>query len=84
MSVDYAAKTMAILLHFGNHEGYTHSPKFLADSEYIQKRWHIYGGRVADREFTCKLKQYSNTLKDLDKAPEWAVRFMKDNYGINI
>ena len=83
-SVDYAAKTMAILLHFGNYEAMVLSPKFRADCDYIQKRWHMNGGETPDMEFVEVLQQYDEVLKDLTEPPEWAKKWIKEQYGINL
>ena len=49
---------MAIVMVFGNNEGFTLAPKFQCDREYIQETYHIGGGEVCDAEFAQMLREY--------------------------
>ena len=100
ISTDTAARLMSVLLENGNNEAMTHDNKFLADVEYIQKRFHIEGGETPDKEFQILLKKYVKELKDFYEAnkhlrfskekglkavvPEWAVKLFKDRYNMSL
>lgn len=75
-----AARLMAIVHTFGNNEGFTLSPKFNADREYIQDIYNIDAGRTPDNErFNDYLRHYIEkfeavTGKDdpyFKEADEW-------------
>lgn len=69
ISTDTCARIMAVLYEYGNNEGFTFNAKFLADKEYIEKRFHIYGtGVVDDTEFVMLLKGYIKELQDYQEA----------------
>lgn len=53
-----AARLMAIVQVFGNNEGFTLSPKFKIDREYIQQLYHIDGGEVPDADFAAHLRYW--------------------------
>lgn len=57
-SVWKAARLMAIVQVFGNNEGFTLSPKFRIDREYIQQLYHIDGGEVPDPDFAAHLRYW--------------------------
>lgn len=79
-----SAKIMAILLHYGNNEAFVLSPHFRADCDYIQKRYHVNGGEVPERDFAKELQYYDKQLKTSNKPPKWAVELVKGMYNINI
>lgn len=54
-----AAWLMAIVTVWGNNEGFTLSPKFQVEREFIQEIYHINGGEVPDdEEFNAELRDY--------------------------
>lgn len=53
-----AARLMAIVQVFGNNEGFTLSPKFKIDREYIQDLYRIKGGAVPDPVFAEHLRYW--------------------------
>lgn len=66
-----AAWLMAIVTVFGNNEGFTLSPKFHCDMEYIQETYHIQGAEHPDDAFVAELREYMakcEAVKD-DKDP---------------
>lgn len=77
--VDKAARLMAIVQVWGNNEGFTMSPKFNADREYIQQLYSIYGGVVADNSFIEHLRKWlgryydakSEAAQDFVDAHDW-------------
>lgn len=79
-----SAKIMAILMHYGNNEAMTHSPHFIADCEYISKRYRISGGDVPDLEFVAEFQEIEQELRRLDTPPQWAIKLMKEMYNITI
>ena len=59
---DKAAWLMAILYLFGNNEGFTLSPKFNTDREYIQTIYGVNGGEIPDGRFADALKRWVHRL----------------------
>lgn len=90
ISLDKAALTCAVLLEYGNNEAFTNNDKFIADIEYIQKRFHIFGAETPDAEFAEALKEYVNKIQEFekenghDKRPEWAEKYFIEIYNIQI
>lgn len=89
ISVDTAARSMAILLEYGNNEGFVYSARFLAEKEYIEQRFGIYGTGTPDPEFVTALKHYVKMFEDFRKehndesaAPKWVAEFLQNRYGI--
>lgn len=64
ISAQKAAKIMAALMLLGNNESMVMNRHFTADSEYIQKRFHINGGEIPDQTFVAYFKEYTNNLKE--------------------
>lgn len=99
ISTDTAARLMAVLHEYGNNEGFTYNQRFLADKEYIQKRFGLHEMGVVDPKFHALLKDYIKELQDYqdahkkdatDKAnpyrpmaPDWAPQLLKDRYNMN-
>lgn len=79
-----AAKLMAILLHYGNNETFTHSAKFLTDCLYIMRRFHIEAGETPDEKFMRVFQPISRELEGCEVPPKWAIDLMKDKYAIKI
>lgn len=90
LSTDTSARIMAVLLLHGNNEEFTHNTKFMADCEYIQKRYNIDGGEMVIKEISELLTKYVYELDDYEKAngvdakPQWAIDLFKDMYGIKL
>lgn len=84
LSTDLAAQIMVCLYLYGNNEEYTLSPNFLADVEYIQKRFNLLGGEAPDVEFVEIFQEYVKELEQLDDIPLWASKMFKDRYGITL
>lgn len=89
MSISKAAMTAAMLLVHGNHEAFTHNEKLVADLVYIQKRYNINGGCVADQEFTKSLKWWVDELQINERlygygyVPDMPKRYFKDMYNVD-
>ena len=89
VTTDTAARVFAILLvHGGENEDFTQNVKFTNEAKYIQGRFCINGGETPDAGFVERLQGY---VKELEKCqicnqpvPEWAVKLMKERYGIKI
>ncbi len=89
---------MAVLYEYGNNEGLTYSPRFLAEKDYIQDRFGLREMRTPDPHFHKLLKKYIKELQDYQiehkeesndrdhpyrsLAPDWAPQLLKDRYGI--
>lgn len=90
ITTDTAARLMAVLMYHGNNEELTHNTKFMADCEYIQKKFHIFGGELVDSEFSSRLIEYSKELEEYEKSngdnskTQWAKDLFKDMYDIVI
>lgn len=83
-----AARLMAIVQVFGNNEGFTLSPKFNADREYIQRIYGIEGGRSPDPEFSrCLVKQvrlFENAQGDRDIDFRLAQGWIRSLYNFEL
>lgn len=81
---------MAVLVYHGNNEELTHNTKFMADCEYIQKKFHIFGGGLVGGEFSHKLVDYLKELEEYEKSngdnskPQWAKDLFRNMYDIVI
>jgi hypothetical protein len=98
ISTDTAARLMAVLMEYGNNEGFTYNQKFLADKEYIQHRFGLIEMRTPEAHFHSLLKKYvkelqnyqeAHKLDETDKehpyrnmAPDWAPQLLKDRYNM--
>lgn len=84
MSMKTAARILAVVYKF-DREDITHSPKLKADLDYIQDTYGIRGGMTPDIDFCAEFARYVLEIeKNDDKPTQWAVKLMKDNYGINL
>lgn len=90
ITTDTAARLMAMLVYHGNNEELTHNTKFMADCEYIQKKFHIFGGGLVGGEFSHKLVDYLKELEEYEKSngdnskPQWAKDLFRNMYDIVI
>ena len=98
ITTDTAARLMAVLHEYGNNEGFTFNQKFLADMEYIQKKFGLREMCVPEPRFHELLKVYIKELQDYQEAhrndendkqhpfrsiaPDWAPQLLKDRYGM--
>lgn len=86
---DKAAKLMAILMHFGNNERLTLSPKFQCDCEYIQEVYHLRGGETpCDLEFNRMLRDYSRNYEEVKSEDDYvfqdAAKMVREMYGVKL
>lgn len=81
-----AAKLLAIVYVLGGErESFTHNAKLMADIEYIQEQYGLKGGLVPSIHLVKKLKHYVGELHENNDEPtEWAIKLMKENYGITL
>ena len=91
LTIDTSAKIMAVLYQYGNNEAMVFNYHFVADCEYIQKRFHIQGGETPDAEFVVKynkwlsdILEYEKSHPDTDDIVPWAVKLFKDMYDIKL
>ena len=87
ISVQKSAKIMAVLMVLGNNEAMVMNQHFVADCEYIQKRFHINGGEVPDATFAEYLKEYVADLQEADRQgfiPQWAEKLFMEDYEIKL
>jgi len=98
ISTDTAARLMAVLHEYGNNEGFTYNQRFLADMDYIQKRFGLHEMGVVEPKFHALLKGYIKELQDYQEthkhderddahplrslAPDWAPELLKERYNM--
>ena len=89
LTIDTAAKIMAVLYVYGNNEAMVLNYHFVADCEYIQRRFHIQGGETPDAEFVAKynkwlsdILEYEKNHPDTDNIVPWAVKLFDEMYKI--
>lgn len=99
ISTDTAARIMAVLYEYGNNEGFTYNQKFLADKDYIQKKFGLYEMGIVEPKFHTLLIQYVKELQDYQRdhkderftdkgglkpiAPDWAPQLLKERYKMD-
>lgn len=97
ITTDTAARIMAVVYVHGNNEAFVYNKSFIADVEYIRKRFGLDGGEIPDEDFRLRLKKYIKKLEECEEtdeekgdalfyshAPEWARCLFKERYGIKI
>ena len=90
VSLDTAARILAVVYVHGNNEFMVHSPKFNTEREYIQKRFHIQGGEIPDPEIIPVLKGYIKELEEyeklhpIEKYPAWAKDLFIQRYNFKL
>lgn len=90
ITTDTAARLMAVLMYHGNNEELTHNTKFMADCEYIQRKYRIFGGELVGGEFSYKFIDFVKELEEYEKSngdnekPQWAKDLFKKMYDIVI
>ena len=100
ISTDTAARIMAILYEYGNHEQLTHNLKFITDCEYIQERFGVRGSMSPDPGFCSSFRSHVKELQDYQtmcredvinkshrygiQAPDWVFRLLMERYDIRI
>ena len=90
ISVDTAAKILAVLsVYGGNNEYFTHSPMLMTDVKAAQRMFRINGGEIPDSEGVMLMKSYidelnadieSHTDGERECCVEWANRLFKGKY----
>ena len=88
-TIDTAAKIMAVLYVYGNNENMVLNNHFVADCDYIQKRWHIQGGETPDIDFVVKFQCWHKDILDYEKEHAegivpWAVKLFDEMYNIKL
>lgn len=73
-----AARLMAIVQIFGNNEGFTLSPKFQIDREYIQSIYHIGGGEIPNQEFAEHLRSWVRLYESINDENDLTFIAAKD------
>lgn len=100
ISTDTAARIMAVTYAHGNNEAFVLNPNFVADLDYICKRFHIHGAGTPNADFAELLRKYVSELETFEEAhegegsqggalfkphvPQWAVDLFKDRYNIKL
>ena len=89
LTTDTAAKIMAVLYVYGNNENMVLNNHFVAECDYIQKRYHIQGGETPDVDFVVKFQCWHKEIMDYEKEHAegivpWAVKLFSEMYGIKL
>ena len=89
LTTDTAAKIMAVLYVYGNNENMVLNNHFVADCDYIQKRYHIQGGETPDADFVVKFQYWHKEIMDYEKEHAegivpWAVKLFSEMYNIKL
>lgn len=83
-----AARLMAIVQVFGNNEGFTLSPKFNADREYIQETYGLNGGGRPDPLIVEHIRmwvfRYEAVKDKKDHEFVGAEKWIKEMYGFQL
>ena len=74
---------------YGNNEHMVLNNHFVADCDYIQKRWHIQGGETPDVDFIVKFQYWHKEIMDYEKEHAdgivpWAVKLFSEMYNIKL
>lgn len=84
LTLETSAKIMAVLLHFGNNEAFDHSPHFMADCHYVQRRYNLGGGLTPDADFVEAFQRWEKGMEGADEPPKWAKDLFKRMYNIDV
>lgn len=98
ISTDTAARLMAVLYEYGNNEGFTYNQRFLADMDYIKRRFGLHEAGVVEPAFHALLKSYIKSLQEYQEAhknderddnylyralaPDWVPKLLKERYNM--
>ena len=71
------------------NEEFVYSYKLRVESQFAQEKYHIIGGETPDPRFVLLLQRYIREIEIYQEQhkggyPDWAVRLMKDRYGIKL
>lgn len=90
ISSDTSARILSVVYVHGNNEFMVHSPKFHIEMEYMQQRFHLFGGETPDLKIVTLVKRYVKELEEFEKQypvkryPEWAVDLFKSRYNVKL
>lgn len=99
ISLDTSARIYAVLYVHGNREEFVLNGNFVADVEYIQKKYHISGGETPCADFVFALRKYIKNLEEYErthqddkvegclfnpKIPLWVKELFKSRYDIKL
>lgn len=91
ISMDTAARLMAIIHTYGNNEALVYSPNLRADVRYTQQKYGIDGGQTPNMDFVRLFQQYARELEKYEEKensdeenpkPKWVMEFVYKRYGI--
>ena len=89
LTTDTAATILAVLYVYGNNANMVLNNHFVADCDYIQKRWHIQGAETPDVDFVVKSQYWHKDIMDYEKEHAegivpWAVKLFDEMYNIKL
>lgn len=88
ISIDTAAKIMAVLYLYGNNEDMVFNKKLLADIRYIQRRFLLCGGETPNPNFVrainLNIAQAKAYEKEYHSIPDWAITLFHEWYHIEL
>lgn len=64
VSIDVAARVMAFIGLQGGDERVAYSPRMTCEIRHIQKKYHIQGGEIPDKDFVVLLQEYTKELRE--------------------
>lgn len=96
ITVNMAARIMAVLMVFGNHVNFAHNEKLKLEREYIEEHYGLRPDDTPDDEFLWLLKNYVAALENYGRAHRglhnvpptswpmapWAMALVFYRYGI--
>ncbi len=84
ITTDTSARIMAVVCVLGNNEAMVFNQKFLADKDYICRRFHLRGGETPSAEFAATLRGYIRELEQAEELPAWAEKLFRERYNMKI
>lgn len=84
-----AARILAIYYVYGNNEGFTMSPKFQTEAEFLQETYHIHGGgTVTDAKFRTLLRKFIQLYEGITNKEDpsflYAKKLIKERYNFDL
>ena len=84
--IDVAARVMAFIGLQGGDESVTYSPRMMCEIKHIQKKYHINGGEIPDKDFVLLLQGYTKELTEYTAShngewPEWLNKMIEERYN---
>lgn len=84
--MDVGARVMAFAGIASGDERVTHSPRMITELQHLQKKYHIQGGEVPDKDFVTLIQEYTKELKEYTDTHDgewcpWLNKLIEERYG---